>query len=149
MTGVGVFLVALVATAWALQVRLPARTTARASIVVDENGDVVFGAKGAKVELMQEVFNVTVSDHPVVTVPLDKAFILTDIDGVYTSTTYCELRDSTGLRLRWPPPTNTSSVRSYSTGLRFAPGETVTWQDSGGGNVGGQITFMGKFVPAS
>ena len=86
----------LSATAFALtvQVTFPARTKAKIGAVVDEMGNVLFGATPGKVEVTNfpasssdETFNMTFSTpgtHPslvVTTVPADRALILTDIDG--------------------------------------------------------------------
>lgn len=49
--GVVIGFLAAATLAWALEVKLPTRTTARATVVVDELGSILFGSTPAKVEV--------------------------------------------------------------------------------------------------
>jgi len=103
-----------------------------------------------------EYFNVrVVSDgHPgpklVTRVPADRVLVLTDIDGRYGCglCDVCQLVDLSGVRLDWLG--QSGNHRSYTTGLKFGPGQTVWWS---GPCVGfydqpltGAITLMGKLI---
>ena len=159
----------LVATATgvgALTGTSPTRTIVNLVAVVDELGNVLFGSKPGRVEVTNfpsqpgsgEIFDFTIpfanpgaGSFVVATVPGDRALVLTDIDGAYgcyNGCLRCALSDSTGERLVWeggdPSP---MPHRSYTTGIRFAPSEVVTWTEVCGGIVHGPITFMGRLVP--
>src|SRR5437773_2417523 len=154
----------LVATATgvgALTGTSPTRTIVNLVAVVDELGNVLFGSKPGKVEVTNfpsqpgsgEIFDFTIpfansgaGSFVVATVPGDRALVLTDIDGhyaCYNGCDLCALRDSTGERLAWAAD-NPVLPRSYTTGIRFAPSEVVTWTEVCGGIVHGPITFMGR-----
>lgn len=166
------FLVAATA-ALALDVSFPTRSKAQARVIVDELGNVLFGAMPAKVEVTNlppssggyEPWSVTVptgyvqSPVQLFSVPADKRLVITDIDGRYTcyvngnGSVPCTLSDSSGVRLTWTY--DSSRVRSYVTGLSFGPNETVMWGVDPLGvpppnmQVTGPITFMGRLEPAS
>jgi hypothetical protein len=178
-------LLASAAIVRAFNVTFPTRATAKAVVVVDELGNVLFGSKPGQVEVTSlpptpatEIFNFTfegpadgsaVSSVTVATVPTDRALLITDIDGNYQCdvpigenppSCGCDLRDSSGLRLRWySAPTyagGDSTHRTYSTGIRFSPGETIIMQATPcppnflpPGAVYGSVTFMGRFVTTS
>ncbi len=87
-------------------------------------------------------------------VPADRALVITDIDGSYTcNCSVCRLFDSDGMRLAWR--TDDGLQRSYVSGVRFAPGTTVTLDvptSCGPGSsqqdaFNGFVTFMGRLVP--
>jgi hypothetical protein len=164
-----------VTSALALQVKLPKTLTAKATVVADELGNVLFGTIPGKVEVTNfpsgqgsssgpgtpfSVYIDTLSSGtqsvPVTTVPSGQQLLITDIDGFYQCTqtggnsTRCVLQDGTGTRFAWWGAV--SYQHSFTTGIVFQPGEVVTWTTSlppGGGAVQGPITFMGRLIPAS
>lgn len=154
--------------AWtlAIPVTFPARAKAKLVGIVDEVGNVLFGTTPGKVEVMNfpvadQLFSRTLTtvvfptpspSAIVTTVPSDRALIVTDIDGRYScGGEVCCLSDGSVCRLAWRSPetaTPSSDHRSYSTGVRFGPGEAVVWAPYNvGQNVYGQVTVMGRLVP--
>jgi len=154
--------------AWALEVTFPTRSKAQARVIVDELGNVLFGAMPAKVEVSvllkagatTEPWSTSVDAGtgaaavPVTTVPSDRMLVITDLDGAYGCNDYCELRDGSGsVRfqwLNWPVP-----QRTYGSGVVFGPGEEVIWAGrvlpggTGTPSVVRRVTFMGRLIPAS
>jgi hypothetical protein len=108
----------------------------------------------------------------VTTVPQGRELLITDIDGSYTcaypdysspSGSFvpygdCYLTDGTKVRFQWVvravydalfPSQNytvdaVAAHRSWRTGLRFGPGETVYWQADEGHILWGRLTVMGR-----
>jgi len=174
MRTVLVMLLAAAVSSWALEVKLPTRPVpAKGVWVVDEVGAQLFGTTPARVEVTNlpasQVAGQPVSfrstavvpgpnvDPSVVvaTVPVDHAFLMTDIEGIY----FCcgggsagALTDGTGVRLAWVSA-NPPGQRSYTTGILFNPGETIslgvpTGEQCSGAH-GGDITLMGRLLPVS
>jgi len=85
----------------------------------------------------------------VTTVPPDHFLVITDIDGRYgCGSAECQLIDGSGVRLEWPTD-STTYHRSYTTGIKFGPGERVLWWAESMSiyeKLSGSITFMGKLV---
>jgi hypothetical protein len=166
-------LTATVAWTLVVPVTFPTKGRARITAVVDELGNVLFGSTPGKVEVTnfptaapappEEIFNFFLANpgvpfsSPVViaTVPTDRQLIITDIEAASANACYpcgiCQLTDSTGVRLVWQG--GLSTPRSYTSGVRFGPGETVSFSTSPFCGpvtlVYPPVTFMGRLVPAS
>ena len=149
---------------WALNLPVTFPTKARVKVVgaVDEMGNLLFGSTPGKVEVTNfpatadpgDLFSVALQANlpPVIvtTVPLGQALIITDIDGSYAcGFSACQLSDSTGVRLTWyVGGTDGQNLHhSYTTGVRFGPGETVTLSSTSN-SPSGAFTFMGRLVSA-
>lgn len=100
-----------------------------------------------------------ISISTVYTVPARQSFTLTDIEFSFPTIGDLTLSDSSGVRLVIVAPLSERAVcgsgggsRTYSTGLQFAPGSTITMAVSnapGCGFYGASITIMGRLLPAS
>lgn len=163
---IGFFVAA--SAAFALDVSFPPRSKAQARIIVDELGNILFGAMPAKVEVTNwpaspidstgtpwsAVVDVASPAPSVVafTVPADSRLLLTDIDGAYACAaggpTRCTLSDSHGARLTWNSGGYDSPHHSYSTGVLFDAGEIVT-MSAPIAVQGPSISFQGRLLPAS
>jgi len=147
--------------AWALEVTFPTRSKAQARVIVDELGNVLFGAMPAKVEVtnlpsgcgtvetasavVDQITGSAVSAN-VLTVPAGKRFILTDYTIADSNTSEpLVLSDSGGARLI------VSGVGSsrFESGVSFGPGETIVLTRSNGMTPQFRGTFMGRLEPVS
>jgi len=138
---------------------------------------VVLGARHVRAQSAgPEIFNVTIpiDEAPmktvlVTTAPMDRVLVITDLDGSYTcgyldlqnvdqSVPYgdCYLTNGQHVRFQWlvqPAATalygleQVAPHRSWTTGLRFEPGESVYWQADEGHILWGRLTVMGRLMP--
>ena len=148
----GVLALIGIGAAYGVEVALPSRARAKATVVVDSLGQVLFGSTPARVELVNlpdssniadEAWSVVSAGPVIETVPLDKALLITDISAATNNQSgTMALSDSTGTRLVWD---QFSPKRfSFTTGLLFGPGESVTYTFNGGGAP--TATFMGRMI---
>src|SRR5437660_606005 len=79
LLGVALVFAVVALTAWALEVRVPARSTARAVIPTNENGIPIFGATPGKVE----VTSMPASPSPQVVTLLDNVTVTADAPATF------------------------------------------------------------------
>jgi hypothetical protein len=161
--GFSLGIVATATLAWALEVKIPPRITAKANLVVDETGNALFGATPGKVMVMN--LPTSTSGTPVAfplatpnqsntfsasfVVPAGQTFFMTDVVGSFAGA--FSLSDSGGARFYWDAGSPFGTQVHLNTGVLFAAGETVTVRSVNPVNpIGGEFfTFIGRLIPAS
>jgi len=149
------------ALAWAFEINFPRKTEVKATVLVDELGEILFGDEAARIEItaipktettpiakveqlksffFSPLTICTNGTNTALTVPANHFFILTDIESINVTVRVLD----TGT----PKLEANSGHRSYASGIAFGP-SSIVQVCSKSSTASAVATLMGRLIPTA